>query len=112
MKEISLYIRPEKLELAKRVLEQFGCTGISVINVMGCGNQKGFAEEYRGVRTSINLLPKLKIEAVVPDDKVQRILQEIHGQLSTGSVGDGKVIVKAVEDLMRIRTGERGEIAL
>jgi nitrogen regulatory protein P-II 1 len=112
MKELNIYIRPEKLEKLKAILDEGNCSGFTVIGVMGCGNQKGFTEEYRGVRSSVNLLPKMKVEAVVQDNDVEPIMEKIHEQLADGKVGNGKIFVRNVEDAMRIRTGERGKAAL
>jgi nitrogen regulatory protein P-II 1 len=112
MKEMTIYIRPEKLEKMKEVLDTCNCNGFTVVGVMGCGNQRGFAEEYRGVRSSINLVPKMKIEAVVHDEDVEQILTKVQAQIADGKVGNGKVFVKNVEGAMRIRTGERGDAAL
>lgn len=107
MKELCMYIRPEKLETVKKILvDQFNCGGMTVINAMGCGNQKGFNQEYIGMRTSVNLLPKLQIEVVVEDDQVVPLVEVICEQLATGMVGDGRIFVKTVEDAIRIRTKE------
>ena len=113
MKELTLYIRPEKLEQVKRILvDDYHCGGMTVINVMGCGNQKGFDREYVGIKTSVNLLPKLKVEVLVEDGQAEAVISQICGQLSTGTVGDGKILVKEVKDVIRIRTGERGDAAV
>lgn len=112
MKEISIYIKPEKLETVKNILDKHHCGGLTVINAMGCGNQKGFTEEYVGTRTHLNLLPKMKIEIIVVDSEVEDILTELHNNLADGNVGDGKIIIKNVEDAVRIRTFERGEAAI
>ena len=85
---------------------------MTVINAMGCGNQQGFTEEFVGVRTNVNLLPKLKVEVFVQDEDVDRLLDTLCRELATGHVGDGKIFVKNVEDAVRIRTGERGDDAL
>lgn len=109
-----MYIKPEKLENVKEILQNHGCGGMSVMSIMGCGIQLGDTSlvEFKGLRTSVNLIPKIKIEAVVRDELVEKIMFEIRDKLSTGQVGDGKVIVKNVEDVMRIRTGERGNDAI
>lgn len=109
MKELTMYIRTEKLEQMKKILvDKHQCGGMTVSNVMGCGNQQGFAEEFRGTRTNVNLLPKLKVEVVVEDDKVEQIADDVCSTLATGLVGDGKIFVKNVEEAIRIRTGEQG----
>ena len=94
MKELTMYIRTEKLEQMKKILvDKHQCGGMTVSNVMGCGNQQGFAEEFRGTRTN---------------DKVEQIADDVCSTLATGLVGDGKIFVKNVEEAIRIRTGEHG----
>ena len=110
MKEITMYIKPEKLEVVKNILQQHNCGGMSVMSIMGCGTQRGNSEmvDFKGLRTNINLIPKIKVEVIMRDDAVEEVLLDIRDKVSTGHVGDGKVIIKNVEDVMRIRTGERG----
>ena len=113
MKELTMYIRAEKLEQMKMILvDEHHCGGMTVSNVMGCGNQQGFADEFRGTRTNVNLLPKLKVEVVVEDNNVEEIVDDICKKISTGLVGDGKIFVKNVEEAIRIRTGEHGSSAV
>jgi nitrogen regulatory protein P-II 1 len=113
MKEISLFIRPEMLEKVKVILvDQFHSGGMTVSNVLGCGSQKGFNEEFIGVRTHINLLPKLKIEVAVRDEDVEAIINRLCDEIATGHVGDGKIFIKPITDAVRIRTRERGDSAL
>jgi len=114
MKEITMYIKPEKLEVVKNILHEQGCGGMSVMSIMGCGIQLGETNpvNFKGLRTNINLIPKIKIEVIVKDEIVDNILLEIREKVATGAVGDGKVIIKEVEDVMRIRTGERGTDAI
>lgn len=114
MKEITMYIKPEKLEVVKEVLQKHGCGGMSVMSIMGCGIQMGDVSpiEFKGLRTNINLIPKIKVEAVVKDELVEDILLDIRDKVATGQVGDGKIVIKNVEDVMRIRTGERGNDAI
>lgn len=114
MKEITMYIKPEKLEVVKEILQKHGCGGMSVMSIMGCGIQMGdtHSVEFKGLRTNINLIPKIKVEAVVKDELVEDILLDVRERVATGTVGDGKVIIKNVEDVMRIRTGERGNDAI
>lgn len=113
MKELSLFIRPDKLEAVKRILiDEFHCGGMTVLNVMGCGGQKGFTDEYMGVRTNVNLLPKLKVEVVVKDEEVTQIVDRICDETVTGHSGDGKIIVKDVCDVIRVRTKEHGSNAV
>lgn len=115
MKEVSMYIRPDKLEKAQELLKRKGCHGMSIMSVMGCGMSYGESEpapngQYKG--NKINLIPKIKIEVVVEDYVVEDLLIIFHENLSTGTPGDGKIFVKNVENAMRIRTGEQGEKAL
>lgn len=113
MKELTLFIRPDMLEKVKEILiDEFHCGGMTVLNVMGCGSQKGFTEEYRGVRTNVNLLPKLMIEVVVRDADAEQIVDRICEKTATGRVGDGKIIIKDVLDIVRVRTKEHGESAV
>lgn len=112
MKKVEAIIRPEKLEDIKEVLQTLHLNGLTVSQVMGCGNQKGWTEFVRGSETDINFLPKVKIELVVQDAQLGEVLAAILEKAKTGEVGDGKIFVFAVEDAIRIRTGERGETAL
>lgn len=115
MKELIIIIRPEKLEVVKDILDGVHSGGMTISSVMGCGTQRGVAEvvnQIKGFKTSINLLPKIKVEAVVEDHMVESLLLELRDKVSTGNVGDGKVFVRTIEDVMRIRTGERGHKAL
>ncbi len=114
MKEITMYIKPEKLEVVKEVLQSHGCGGMSVMSIMGCGIQMGDTRtvDFKGLRTNINLIPKIKVEAIVKDETVEELLLDIRDKVATGQAGDGKVIIKSVDDVMRIRTGERGNDAI
>ncbi len=113
MKELSLFIRPDKLETVKTILlDEYGLGGMTVLNALGCGNQKGYAEEYRGTRTGVHLLPKLKVEVIVDDDKVEDVIREICKRTAEGLYGDGKIVIKNVEDVIRVRTMERGSSAI
>ena len=113
MKQLELIIRTDELEKVKIILvDRFSCGGMTVSNVMGCGNQKGFTDEYTGVRSNVNLLPKIKIEVIVKDEDVETIIDNICDEIVTGKSGDGKIIIKAVEDVVRIRTKERGAAAI
>ena len=113
MKEINVFIRPEKLEIMKQIIvDEYKCGGMTVINAMGCGNQKGFKEELVGIKTNVNLLPKLKVEVYVEDSEVDSIVKTICERIATGFVGDGKIIVKNVEAVIRVRTGEHGHSAV
>ncbi|AZT91467.1 P-II family nitrogen regulator [Caldicellulosiruptor changbaiensis] len=112
MKKIECIIRPEKLEEVKDALNQLGIKGMTVSQVMGCGLQKGKTEYYRGVEININLLPKIKIELIVKDSEVDRIVDTIIKVARSGRIGDGKIFIYNVEDAVRIRTGEKGESAI
>ncbi len=113
MKQLDFYIRPEKIETIKNILiDQYHCGGMTVVNCMGCGAQKGFQEEMIGIRTNVNLLPKLKVEVIVKDEDVEGIVAKVCDETITGRYGDGKIVVKAVEDVIRVRTKEHGEQAI
>ncbi|WP_073341810.1 P-II family nitrogen regulator [Caldanaerobius fijiensis] len=112
MKKIEAIIRPSKLNDIKEALREYGIRGMTVSNVAGCGLQKGFTEVYRGTQLVINLLPKVKLEIVVKDAKVDDVVQIISRISRTGSVGDGKIFIYPVEQAIRIRTGETGDDAI
>jgi nitrogen regulatory protein P-II 1 len=112
MKKLEIIIRPEKLEVVKNILNDLGASGMMVTNIMGFGNQKGVTHIYRGTEYTVNLLPKLKVETVVADEKEESIVDALCKQVSTGNHGDGKVFVYDVQNAIRIRTAESGEIAL
>ena len=109
MKKIEAIIRHERLQDVQDALDQLGVSGLTVSEVVGCGRQKGYTEQYRGVRANISLLPKIKVESVVPSDVVDSAVEAIVGAARTGSVGDGRVFVYDVLQSIRIRTGEDGE---
>lgn len=116
MKELVMVIKPEKLEIVKKILDEVNCGGMTISSVMGCGTQKGSVDEgmneIKGFKTTINLLPKIRVEVVVSDDKVEKIITEVREYVATGHVGDGKIFIRNIEDAIRIRTGERGEKAI
>jgi nitrogen regulatory protein PII len=109
MKKIEAIIRHERLQAVQDALDQLGVSGLTVSEVVGCGRQKGYTEQYRGVRANISLLPKIKVESVVPSDLADRAVAAIVETARTGNVGDGRVFVYPVEQSVRIRTGESGE---
>src|SRR5213082_2875452 len=109
MKKIDAIIRPEQLQPVQDSLDELGVSGLTVSEVMGCGRQKGYTEQYRGSRANISLLPKLKVESVVPNEVVDSAVDAIVGAAWTGETGDGRVFVQDIEAAIRIRTGERGE---
>lgn len=112
MKKIEAIIRPGKLDSVKDALDKSGVNGLTVSQVIGCGNQKGHTQVYRGVEYSVYLLPKVKIEVVVSDKNLEKVIQIISEAARTGEIGDGKIFVTPVENAIKIRTGEVGEIAL
>ena len=109
MKKIEAIIRHERLQEVQDALDQLGVSGLTVSEVVGCGRQKGYTEQYRGVSANISLLPKIKVEAVVPSDVADSAVEAIVETARTGAVGDGRVFVYDVEQAVRIRTGEYGE---
>lgn len=112
MKKIECILRPGKLEEVKEALTVFGIKGMTVSQVMGCGLQKGRKEVYRGTELTVNLLPKVKLEIVVVDKDVEKVLGIITGAARTGEIGDGKIFVYPVDTAVRIRTGESGDNAV
>ena len=112
MKLITAIIKPFKIEEVKDALASIGIEGMTVTEVKGFGRQKGHTELYRGAEYVVDFLPKVKIEIVVPDDAVERAIDSILKAAHTGKIGDGKIFVTAVEQVVRIRTGETGEAAV
>ena len=112
MKRIEAIVRPSKLDEVKDALNAAGVSGMTVTDVRGFGRQKGHKELYRGAEYVVDFVPKVKIEAVVPDDLVGRIIESVQQAARTGRVGDGKLFISDVEEAVRLRTGERGEQAL
>lgn len=112
MKEIVAIIRPEKLEDVKKALEELGCNGVTVVEVKGRGRQLGITESYRGSDYRIDLLPKTRLEIIINDEDVEKITESIVKTAQTGDIGDGKIFISPVEDVIRIRTGESGEKAV
>ncbi len=112
MKKIEAIIKPFKLEDVKDALNKAGIAGLTVTEVRGYGRQKGHVEIYRGAEYDVTFVPKVKIEVVVQDALVPEILKVIEETARTGKIGDGKIFVTAVEETVRIRTGERGDAAV
>jgi nitrogen regulatory protein P-II 1 len=112
LKKIDAIIKPFKLDDVKDALHVLGVAGMTVTEVKGFGRQKGHTEVYRGTEYVIDFIPKVKIEVVVADDLVEKVLEAIEKAAKTGKIGDGKIFVYSVEDAVRIRTGERGDVAL
>lgn len=112
MKKIEAIIKPFKLEGVKEALTEIGITGMTVSEVKGYGRQKGHKEMYRGAEYNIDFNPKLKIELVLAADLVDKVVDKIREAANTDKIGDGKIFVFPVEDVMRVRTGERGKEAI
>ena len=112
MKKISAIVRPEKLEPLKEALFAAEVSGMTISQVMGCGNQHGWKEYYRGTEVLLNMVPKVKFEVVVEDARVDALVALICDTARTGEVGDGKIFVFPVGEVIRIRTGEHGEEAV
>ena len=112
MKMVTAIIKPFKLDEVREALSDMGVQGITVTEVKGFGRQKGHTELYRGAEYVVDFLPKVKIEAAVADDLVDRVIEAIEGAARTGKIGDGKIFVTPVEQVVRIRTGETDEAAV
>ena len=112
MKRIEAIIKPFKLNEVKEALQEIGVQGMTVTEVKGCGRQKGHTEIYRGSEYTVDFLPKVKIEIVVPDAQSSPAVDVILKAANTGKIGDGKIFIWPVEDVIRIRTQERGERAV
>ena len=112
MKKIEAIIKPFKLDEVKEALNEIGVQGITVSEVKGFGRQKGHTELYRGAEYVVDFLPKIKLEIVVPDDLVSKVVEAIQTAANTGRIGDGKIFVLPVIEAVRIRTGDRGEDAI
>lgn len=112
MVKIEAIIRPDKLDEVKAALDELGVKGMTVVHVSGAGKQRGRTQYYRGQEYVVNLLDKIKIETVVLDSMVDPVVQAIISFASTGEIGDGKIFLTRVDDAIRIRTGERGDVAV
>ena len=112
MKLVTAIIKPFKLDDVRESLSEIGVQGITVTEVKGFGRQKGHTELYRGAEYTIDFLPKIKVEAVVADTLVDRAVEAITRAAKTGKIGDGKIFIRSVEQVIRIRTGETGENAV
>ncbi len=112
MKKIEAIIKPFKLDEVKEALHEVGVSGITVTEAKGFGRQKGHTELYRGAEYVVDFLPKVKLEVAVPDNLVERVVEAISNAAQTGRIGDGKIFVVPVESAVRIRTGERDDMAL
>ena len=112
MKKVEAIIRPETVPVVRRALEELGVKGVTITQVLGHGAQKGITQQWKGNTYRVDLLPKVELKMVISDADVDKVLHAIQECASTGQVGDGKVFVSAIEDVMRVRTGERGEAAV
>ena len=112
MKKLEIVVRSEKLDDVKSILDECESTGAMVSNIMGYGNQKGVVKRYRGAEYRVNLLPKIKVETVVTDEVAESLIDKIVKEINTGNYGDGKIFIYNIEDVVRIRTGERGADAV
>ena len=112
MKQITAIVKPFKLEEVRQAMAVVGATGLTVTEVKGFGRQKGHTELYRGAEYVVDFLPKVKVEVVVKDDDVERCIEAIVKAARTGKIGDGKIFVTSIEQVVRIRTGETGDEAI
>ena len=112
MRKIEAIIRPEKLDEVRKAIEAVGYPGVTITEAQGHGKQKGVVQQWRGETYRVEFLPKVKLEIIVGDADVERIVQAIIKVAKTGAVGDGKIFVSDIRDTIKIRTGERGEAAL
>jgi len=112
MKKIEAIVKPFKLDEVKNALTKIGVQGMTVTEVRGFGRQKGHTEVYRGAEYKIDFLPKSKIELIVTDELVPQVIETIERAAKTGKIGDGKIFVSSVDEVIRIRTGERGKDAI
>jgi nitrogen regulatory protein P-II 1 len=112
MKKIEAIIKPFKLDEVKNALTKIGVQGMTVTEVKGFGRQKGHTESYRGTEYAIDFLPKFKIDLIITDELVTQVIETIERAAKTGKIGDGKIFVSLVEEVIRIRTGERGKEAI
>jgi nitrogen regulatory protein P-II 1 len=112
MKKLEAIIKPYKLDEVKEALSKEGVLGMTMSEVKGFGRQKGHTELYRGAEYVVDFLPKIKIEIVLNDEQVKRVTEIIESTARTGKIGDGKIFILPIDDVVRIRTGERGDAAL
>ena len=112
MRKVEAIVKPFKLDEVKEALNEIGIQGITVSEVKGFGRQKGHTELYRGAEYVVDFIPKIKMEIIVADESVEQVVNTIADAAKTGRIGDGKIFVTPIDDVLRIRTGERGEDAL
>ncbi|MBC7320200.1 P-II family nitrogen regulator [bacterium] len=112
MKKIEAIVRPGKLNIILNALQELGYPGVTITEVEGHGRQKGITAQWRGKIYTMDLVPKMKLEIIAKDDEVDMIINTIVNTAKTGDIGDGKIFIYPVEEVIRIRTGERGEVAI
>ncbi len=112
MKKVEAIVKPYMLDTLKEALIDLGIKGMTITEVMGFGRQKGHSEVYRGAEYQVDFVPKIKIEIVIKKDMITPLVDVILARASTGKIGDGKIFILDVDDVIRIRTGERGEFAI
>ena len=112
MKKVEAIIKPFKLDEVREALSEIGVLGLTITEVKGFGRQKGHTELYRGAEYLIDFVPKVKIETVIEDEQLEDVLQTIQQSAQTGKIGDGKIFVSTIDQVVRIRTGERGSQAI
>jgi nitrogen regulatory protein P-II 1 len=112
MKKIEAIIQPHKLDQVKAALIGIGVGGMTISEVRGHGRQKGHTEVYRGAEYKVDLLPKVKLEMVIPEDNLNQVIETITATARSGKIGDGKIFISSLDDVIRIRNGERGETAI
>jgi nitrogen regulatory protein P-II 1 len=112
VKKVEAIIRPEMLPVVRKALDEQGVTGVTITQVLGHGAQGGITQQWKGNSYKVDLLPKVELKIIVADDLVEAILRAIEECARTGAVGDGKVFVSTIDEVMRVRTGERGEAAV
>ena len=112
MKKIEAIIRPEMVAVVRQALEEAGVTGVTITQVLGHGAQKGVTQQWKGITYKVDLLPKVELKMIVADARLEKVISAIADSARTGAVGDGKIFVSSIEDVVRVRTGERGEAAV
>lgn len=112
MKKVEAIIRPEMVPVVRKALEEIGIKGVTIAQVLGHGAQRGVTQQWKGNVYKVDLLPKVELKTVVPDSMLESVLSAIAESARTGAVGDGKIFVSTIDEVMRVRTGERGEAAV
>ena len=112
MKKVEAIVKPFKLDEVKEALQELGLQGLTVFEAKGFGRQKGHTELYRGAEYAVDFLPKIKIELIVNDDEVEGVIEAIKSKAHTGRIGEGKIFISTIDEVIRIRTGEKGKKAI